>query len=416
MKIFYLKSQYLQSYYDKELNFTISRLNDKKKIYKRRPKDIFKQIYNDKSTKGSYNISDLSNKLLNSPKSKVQNETDEISSAIDSNKDSKTKKSKNDKVLLNRNNSLMPKDDFMKMYFTFYKNSLKEKKNLNRSLPKLNYTSLSSHRFNFINQFINGNVSEKLSQDKKKKIEQERIKEKSRAITSKIKEKELIEFINKIHKNEAKIKSLAGIETKSEGFWEKEKDKDISLDQEKKDQQQRLYLIRKQLEESKKRKKYKLKSNEPEMNLISERLDDLRALELYFSKGNKKQVIDSSIFNEYYFKIKRILKNAQNKLRENVASNNVQAGLKKSTKSTRHNGSTKIIRRNNSEDFEENNIRRIGKFHTSKAHDLNISTKDKTRQSYFRLSFYNKSFKKEATNINFNKNNVIYEGNKADDN
>ena len=416
MKIFYLKSQYLQSYYDKELNFTISRLNDKKKIYKRTPKDIFKQIYNDKSTKGSYNISDLSNKLLNSPKSKVQNETDEISSAIDSNKDSKTKKSKNDKVLLNRNNSLMPKDDFMKMYFTFYKNSLKEKKNLNRSLPKLNYTSLSSHRFNFINQFINGNVSEKLSQDKKKKIEQERIKEKSRAITSKIKEKELIEFINKIHKNEAKIKSLAGIETKSEGFWEKEKDKDISLDQEKKDQQQRLYLIRKQLEESKKRKKYKLKSNEPEMNLISERLDDLRALELYFSKGNKKQVIDSSIFNEYYFKIKRILKNAQNKLRENVASNNVQAGLKKSTKSTRHNGSTKIIRRNNSEDFEENNIRRIGKFHTSKAHDLNISTKDKTRQSYFRLSFYNKSFKKEATNINFNKNNVIYEGNKADDN
>ena len=416
MKIFYLKSQYLQSYYDKELNFTISRLNDKKKIYKRTPKDIFKQIYNDKSTKGSYNISDLSNKLLNSPKSKVQNETDEISSAIDSNKDSKTKKSKNDKVLLNRNNSLMPKDDFMKMYFTFYKNSLKEKKNLNRSLPKLNYTSLSSHRFNFINQFINGNVSEKLSQDKKKKIEQERIKEKSRAITSKIKEKELIEFINKIHKNEAKIKSLAGIETKSEGFWEKEKDKDISLDQEKKDQQQRLYLIRKQLEESKKRKKYKLKSNEPEMNLISERLDDLRALELYFSKGNKKQVIDSSIFNEYYFKIKRILKNAQNKLRENVASNNVQAGLKKSTKSTRHNGSTKIIRRNNSEDFEENNIRRIGNFHTSKAHDLNISTKDKTRQSYFRLSFYNKSFKKEATNINFNKNNVIYEGNKADDN
>ena len=222
----------------------------------------------------------------------------------------------------------MPKDDFMKMYFTFYKNSLKEKKNLNRSLPKLNYTSLSSHRFNFINQFINGNVSEKLSQDKKKKIEQERIKEKSRAITSKIKEKELIEFINKIHKNEAKIKSLAGIETKSEGFWEK--DKDISLDQEKKDQQQRLYLIRKQLEESKKRKKYKLKSNEPEMNLISERLDDLRALELYFSKGNNKQVIDSSIFNEYYFKIKRILKNAQNQLRENVASNSVQAGLIKS--------------------------------------------------------------------------------------
>ena len=415
MKIFYLKSQYLQSYYDKELNFTISRLNDKKKIYRRTPKDIFKQIYNDKSTKGSYNISDLSNKLLNSPKSKVQNETDEISSNRDSGKDSKSKKTKNDKVLLNRNNTLMPKDDFMKMYFTFYKNSLKEKKNLNRSLPKLNYTSLSSHRFSFINQFINGNVSEKLSQDKKKKIEQERIKAKSKAITTKIKEKELIDFINKMHKNEGKLKNIEGFETKSEDFFGKEKDNDISLDQEKKEQQQRLYLIRKQLEESKKRKKYKLKSNEPEMNLISERLDDLRALELYFSKGNQKQVIDSSVFNEYYFKIKRILKNAQNKLRNSIVSNSVQTGFKKLNKSTRHNVKN-IIRRNNSEDFEENNIRRMGKFHTSKAQDLNFSTKDKTRQSYFRLSFYNKSFKREGTSINFNKNKIINEGNKADDN
>ena len=416
-KIFYLKSPFLQSYYDKELNYAISRLNDKKKIYMRTPKDIFKQILNDKSTKNSLNNSDFSNKVLNltKTKSKVQSESDEISSIIDSVKDSRSKKSKKDKFLLNRNNSLMPKDDFMKMYFTFYKNSLKEKKNLNKSLPKISYTSLLSHRFNFINQFINENVSEKLSQDKKKKIAQERIKEKSKLITEKIKEKELLDFINKINKNETKLKNTGGLEAKREGLFEKEKDKDndISLDQEKKEQQQRLYLLRKQLEESKKRKKYKLKSNEPEMNLISERLDDLRALELYFSKGNKKPVIDSSVFNEYYFKIKRVLKNDQNKLRENF-SNSVQNGFRKKNKSTKHNRNSKILGRTNSEDFEENNLRRMSKYNTGKVHDFPL--RDKMRQSYFRLSLYNQSIKKVRTSMNFNQIKVINEGNKADDN
>ena len=416
-KIFYLKSPFLQSYYDKELNYAISRLNDKKKIYMRTPKDIFKQMLNDKSTKNSLNNSDFSNKVLNltKTKSKVQSESDEISSIIDSVKDSRSKKSKKDKFLLNRNNSLMPKDDFMKMYFTFYKNSLKEKKNLNKSLPKISYTSLLSHRFNFINQFINENVSEKLSQDKKKKIAQERIKEKSKLIKEKIKEKELLDFINKINKNETKLKNTGGLEAKREGLFEKEKDKDndISLDQEKKEQQQRLYLLRKQLEESKKRKKYKLKSNEPEMNLISERLDDLRALELYFSKGNKKPVIDSSVFNEYYFKIKRVLKNDQNKLRENF-SNSVQNGFRKKNKSTKHNRNSKILGRTNSEDFEENNLRRMSKYNTGKVHDLPL--RDKMRQSYFRLSLYNQSIKKLRTSINFNQIKVINEGNKADDN
>ena len=416
-KIFYLKSPFLQSYYDKELNYAISRLNDKKKIYMRTPKDIFKQMLNDKSTKNSLNNSDFSNKVLNltKTKSKVQSESDEISSIIDSVKDSRSKKSKKDKFLLNRNNSLMPKDDFMKMYFTFYKNSLKEKKNLNKSLPKISYTSLLSHRFNFINQFINENVSEKLSQDKKKKIAQERIKEKSKLIKEKIKEKELLDFINKINKNETKLKNTGGLEAKREGLFEKEKDKDndISLDQEKKEQQQRLYLLRKQLEESKKRKKYKLKSNEPEMNLISERLDDLRALELYFSKGNKKPVIDSSVFNEYYFKIKRVLKNDQNKLRENF-SNSVQNGFRKKNKSTKHNRNSKILGRTNSEDFEENNLRRMSKYNTGKVHDF--IGRDKMRQSYFRLSLYNQSIKKVRTSMNFNQIKVINEGNKADDN
>ena len=149
------------------------------------------------------------------------------------------------------------------------------------------------------------------------------------------------------------------------------------------------------------------------MNLISERLDDLRALELYFSKGNKKPVIDSSVFNEYYFKIKRILKNDQNKLRENF-SNSVQNGFRKKNKSTKHNRNSKILGRNNSDDFEENNLRRMAKYNTGKVHDF--TGIDKTRQSYFRLSLYNQSIKKVRTSMNFNQIKVINEGNKADDN
>ena len=57
----------------------------------------------------------------------------------------------------------------MKMYYTFYKNSLKNRESLNKTLPKINFSSLSSHRFNFINQFLNENVSDKLSQEKNKK-------------------------------------------------------------------------------------------------------------------------------------------------------------------------------------------------------------------------------------------------------
>ena len=150
-------------------------------------------------------------------------------------------KQKKEKVLLNRNSSIIAKDDFMKMYYTFYRNSLKEKKNLNQSLPKLNYSSLSTHRFSFINKFINRNVSEKLTREKQNKKVQARIKEKSQVITSKIKEKELNDFMNKLNRNKAKYKNISGADTKDEGIEEREKD--ISIDQEKKEEQKRLYLF-----------------------------------------------------------------------------------------------------------------------------------------------------------------------------
>jgi len=412
-EIYYLKSKFISNFYEKELNYTISRLNDKKKIYMRTPKDIFKQIYQEKTTKNAYNISDFSNNIFSSPKNEGQNETMEISSFKDSVRDSERKKAKKEKLLLNRNNSVIAKDDFMKMYYTFYKNSLKEKKNLNQSLPKLNYSSLSTHRFNFINKFINRNVSEKLTREKQTKKIKERIKEKSQVISSKIKEKELNDFMNKLNRNKNKYKNISGADTKDDGMEEREKD--ISIDQEKKEEQKKLYLLQKQLEESKKHKKYKLKSNEPEMNIISERLDDLRALDLFFSKNNKNNILDSSVFNEYYFKIKRVLSKAQNQLRESLAINNMNKSEKNAQKKinrfSKNKPNYKFLKRNNSEFFEGNNLNKIEGNTTNKGEN---TTKEKSRQSFFRLTFYNKTNKKEGLHSFFN-NNLVNEGDKIDE-
>ena len=164
--------------------------------------------------------------------------------------------------------------------------------------------------------------------------------------------------------------------------------------------------LKKILEETKKPKKYKLKSKETEMNIISERLDDLRALDLYFSKGNKT-VLDSSTFNEYYFKIKKILEKANNKIKESTINNDNKSGqqndVKKIRKLSNKKISNKIIKRNNSDGFDVNNIKRLEESKTSKAFD--IINKEKKRLSYFRLNFFNKTSNIFKNEDNKNNNN-----------
>ena len=56
LKIFLLKSDLIHQFYEKELNYTISRLNEKRKIYMRTPREIFRKIYQEKSSKSSLNF------------------------------------------------------------------------------------------------------------------------------------------------------------------------------------------------------------------------------------------------------------------------------------------------------------------------------------------------------------------------
>ena len=404
-EIYNLKSDFILKFYEKELNFSISRLNEKKKIFMRKPKDIFKKLYLEKNKQN--NFSDTTNDFFSAPENKGLNESNESSTFKESLDDSAKKKTKNEKMLLSPKNKMMAKDDFMKMYYTFYKNSLNTKKNLNlnKSLPKLNQTSLSNHRFRFIDNFVNNNVSAKLVQEREMKRVKERIKEKSKEIIARIKEKELMDFMQKMNKK--KYKNLKGFDTGKDVI--EEKDKDISIEEEKIEEQKKIYLAQKALEESKRPKKYKLKSHEPEMNTILERLDDLRALDLFFSQKNKNIVLDSSAFNEYYFKIKRILFKSQNRIRESI-SNSMNHSTKNAFKSIDRYSKNKInitnkkLKRNNSDYSERKDFNKMGECFTSKGFE---NTKDKTRQSLNKFTFNinNKSDKKGEI-MTFLSNNI----------
>ena len=161
---------------------------------------------NDNITKSYQNSRNIDKKYIKNSKTLINLKSKilEVERTKKIYKNKSNKIIKNDDNHLNKTNnnsfSINIEDDFMKMYYTFYRNSLKEKKNLNQSLPKLNYSSLSTHRFSFINKFINRNVSEKLTREKQNKKVQARIKEKSQVITSKIKDKEEIkQQLNEIY-------------------------------------------------------------------------------------------------------------------------------------------------------------------------------------------------------------------------
>ena len=92
--IYYLKSQFLQNNYDKKLNYSISRLNEKKKIYMRTPKEIFKEIYNEKNSK--FNFPEFTNTSFFSPKNKDMIDSPENTSYRHSAVETVTKRTKNE--------------------------------------------------------------------------------------------------------------------------------------------------------------------------------------------------------------------------------------------------------------------------------------------------------------------------------
>ena len=101
------------------------------------------------------------------------------------------------------------------------------------------------------------------------------------------------------------------------------------------------------------------------------------------------------------------MEKANNKIKESTINNENKSGqqndVKKIRKLSNKKISNKIIKRNNSDGFDVNNIKRLEESKTSKAFD--IINKEKKRLSYFRLNFFNKTSNIFKNEDNKNNNN-----------
>ena len=67
-------------------------------------------------------------------------------------------------------------------------------------------------------------------------------------------------------------------------------------EEELKEYENELMLLKKELEESKKRKKFKIKLADPENNLIINRNEDIRMLEINYVKNYSDYRVEQNIF------------------------------------------------------------------------------------------------------------------------
>ena len=171
---------------------------------------------------------------------------------------------------------------------------------------------INLNKFNFVINFTNDFVSDKKEQEAKKQEKYEKIFKKSKIIKEKLEKEELYKYLKKRRKD----KQLS---------MKYHSQDDISLETSEKDESEAKQeienqMIHQELIELKKPKKYSLIYENDEIGKIFERYDDIRTLELNFFKNKKNYMLDSSFFNEYYFKLKnqfhenRIKANLRNKI------------------------------------------------------------------------------------------------------
>jgi hypothetical protein len=194
-----------------------------------------------------------------------------------------------------------PKKIF-KDYFQYYKKNpivdIKEFSSINKKL--------------FIKQYTNDLVTEQINEDKKKEEKAKRIKENSRIIKAKIEEKELHNFL-KNKKNKKILDKIKSYDRKSDS-----EDEESNINKIEKNNS----ILKKEIEESKKPKIFKMKLNNSDTNKIHNRYEDIRKLEYNYIKNYSNYSIDPNIFNEYYFRVKKKF-NEQNEKAIKSSENNI---------------------------------------------------------------------------------------------
>ena len=124
-----------------------------------------------------------------------------------------------------------------------------------------------------------------------------KVKEASRIINNKLEEKELRNYLNKKENKNKIIKLKKKIKIS--------KFKDEEEEEEMKEYEKELILLKKEMQESKKPKKYKIKLANPENNLISNRFEEIRRLEISYIKNYSDYRVEQNIFNEYFYNARK---------------------------------------------------------------------------------------------------------------
>ena len=180
---------------------------------------------------------------------------------------------KEKKIFIKKQQIISPKDLFDE--YTNYTN--KNNKNNNKQIISNDFSIINKNLF--IKKYANELVAEK-DLEKIKEEKMRKVKEASRLINNKLEEKELRNYLNKKENKNKIIKLKKKIKIS--------KFKDEEEEEEMKEYEKELILLKKEMQESKKPKKYKIKLANPENNLISNRFEEIRRLEI-------------SYINVYYF-------------------------------------------------------------------------------------------------------------------
>ncbi len=238
-----------------------------------------------------------------------------------------------DMGMRNRSMDYIPTKDFLYNYYLHYKKTILDKKNndiknnstfYKNSLHNQNTSSnfynnstkfndsdsnkINLNKFNFVIHYTNDFISDKKEIEAKKNEKYQKIIKKSKKIKENLEKEELLKYLKKLKKN------------KKNSFHYHSQD-DVSIDTDEKNENEireelKSQFIHQELMELKKPKKYLLKYENEEIGKIFERYDEIRMLELNFLKNKKNYIVDSSFFNEYYFKLKNQFK--ENNIKANI--------------------------------------------------------------------------------------------------
>ena len=263
---------------NKKLKLTKQQFNLKKKIYSRNKDDILNNKRNSQKP-----IIGLHRKMLYS------------SSA------GNLLNLKENSLYIKKYEFVSPKEIF-KDYFKYYKKN-----------PIVDITDFAGiNKKLFVKQYTNDLVTEQKNIEKKLEEKNKRIKENSRIIKAKIEEKELNNFL-KNKKNKKIVDKIKTYDRKSDS-----EDEESNLNKIEKNNS----ILKKEIEESKKPKIFKMKLNNSDTNKIHNRYEDIRKLEYNYIKNYSNYSIDPNIFNEFYFRVKKKF-NEQNEKAIKSSENNI---------------------------------------------------------------------------------------------